>query len=320
MLVAAAEQLLQQQAADGALVQGAAQAPRARVVPYFANLGALGLVAAGRATGDMRYAAAVRRWVGWFEAHQNLDGTIFDHVRTNGLWQATGTCDSTDSYAATFLELCGALQRAAPDDVWLRARRPALERAVGAIRLTLQPSGLTMAKPGWPVCYTMDNCEVLRGLRAAADMAGALGYAVWQRELSVMAGRTGQALGWELFDEARQVYRVGVQTNGVSLKAKGAWYPFVMANLLALAELPPTPRQRELFTRLQREQAALIPAELRTAGDWDRLLWWGYAARGAGDAPLHADLVRRLRDASAQLHMVNNPAILGRLCLVLAPE
>ena len=320
LLLVATEMLLQHQATDGALTQGPVTARRARVVPYFANLGALGLVAAGRATGDARGPAAARRWVLWYEAHQNPDGAIFDYVRTNDQWQVTGACDATDAYAATFLELCAALQRAAPDAAWLRQRRPVLERAVAALRLTLQTNGLTCARPGWPVMYTMDNIEVLRGLRAGEELAGALGDAAWQRELATMAERTGQALGRELFDAARQVYRVGVQTNGASLKDKGEWYPLVMANLMAVAELPSAPRQHGLFEKLQREQAALIPSELRTPEAWDRLLWWGYAARGAGDVRLHAAIVQRLRTAAALLPTDSHPATLGRLCLVLAPD
>lgn len=320
LLGVATELLLQHQAPDGALVQGSVTARRARVVPYFANLGALGLVAAGRATGDARCPEAARRWVHWYETHQNPDGTICDYVRTNDQWQATGACDATDAYAATLLEVCAALQRAAPDAAWLRQRRPVLERAVAALRLTLQPNGLTCARPGWPVMYTMDNIEVWRGLNAGAEMAGALGDVAWQRELAERAARTGQALGRELFDEARQVYRVGVQTNGASMKDKGDWYPWVMANLMAVAELPSAPRQRGLFEKLQREHAAMMSSELRTAEAWDRLIWWGYAARGVGDARLHAAIVERLRTAAALLPTVSNPATLGRLCLVLAPD
>ncbi len=320
LLVAAAAQLLQHQASDGALVQGSLTSSRVCVVPYFANLGALGLVAAGRATGDGRYAAAARCWVTWYEAHQNPDGTIFDYVRTNGLWQSTGACDSTDSYAATYLELCSAIQHTAPDAGWLRTRRPALERAVAAIRLTRQANDLTTARPGWPVLYTMDNIEVLRGLRAAAALAGALGDAAWQRELESTAARTAQAIGRELYDETRQIYGVGVQTNGAKMKDKGEWYPFVMANLLAVAQLPPAERQCELFAKLQREYAAMMPGELRTAADWDRLIWWGYAARGVGDSKLQAEISKRLAASAAQLYVVNNPATLGRLCLVLVPN
>ena len=51
----------------------------------------------------------------------------------------------------------------------------------------------------------MHNIEVLRGLHAAAELEGALGDAAWQREVTLMTERTGEALIRELFDETRQV-------------------------------------------------------------------------------------------------------------------
>ncbi|MCX6907570.1 MAG: hypothetical protein NTY01_05950, partial [Verrucomicrobia bacterium] len=164
----AAEQILHHQTSDGAIVMGALPSKQSRLVPYFANFAARGLVAAFRETRDARWLDAAKRWAAWHEAHMNADGTIYDFNGAPGAWKPTGHYDSTDSYAATYLDLVFAIHRAAPDHEWLRSRLPSVRRAVAAIHLTLQPNGLTIAKPKWPVMYLMDNTETAARLRAAA--------------------------------------------------------------------------------------------------------------------------------------------------------
>ncbi len=66
------------------------------------------------------------------------------------------------------------------------------------------------------------------------------------------------------------------------------WYPDVMANLMAVAWLPASPRNRALFDRLRKEFGHDIPKSVGSQVDLERLIWWGWAANGAGDRTLLA--------------------------------
>jgi hypothetical protein len=104
----AAERILASQAPDGSIrvLRGAVR----MVIPYFANFAAIGLADAHRSDpGDLRYLAGADRWLDWYAAHMNADGTVFDFVVTPAdQLVSTGDFDSTDSYASTFLEALGA--------------------------------------------------------------------------------------------------------------------------------------------------------------------------------------------------------------------
>jgi hypothetical protein len=316
----AAEQILCHQASDGAIVMGALPAKRSRLVPYFANFAARGLVAAFCETRDTRWLDAAKRWAAWHEAHMNADGPIYDFDGAPGAWNPTGDYDSTDSYAATYLDLVLAIHRAAPDGEWLRSRLPSVRQAVAAIRLTLQPNGLTLAKPKWPVMYLMDNTETAAGLRAAAAIARELGEAALQRETSATAGRMEQAIARDLWDDARQAYWVGLQTNGAKINGQQKWYPHVMANLMAVGWLPPSERHRALMGRLKENFLAKMPSSVRSEDDLGRLVWWGVAARGAGDRALSAEIGAKLAGFDARVKKFANPALLGHLCRLLARD
>src|SRR5688500_3475789 len=97
----AAARILALRSADGALALGGTPGGSRRLVPYFANLAALGLVVAAWTEPDAgekrRWIDAARHWTRWYDAHRNLDGTIFDYEGTPGAWKATGKYDSTDS-------------------------------------------------------------------------------------------------------------------------------------------------------------------------------------------------------------------------------
>ena len=303
----AAAELLRHQTADGAIVMGTLPASRSHLVPYFANFAALGLAAASGETGDARYLDAARRWAAWYEAHMNPDGTICDFDGASGAWQSTGDCDSTDSYAATFLELLLAIERAAPDPAWRAAHLPAARRAVAAIRLTLQPNGLTSAKPGWEVMYLMDNVETAAGLRAAA----ALGL-----DTAGLAASMERTMTAKLWDDARQTYAVGLEGNGRLVTAAATWYPYLMANLMAVGWLPPREGHVALLGRLRQQFGAEMPVAVNTEDDLERLVWWGIAAQGAGDAALGADIAAKLHAFDAQVKTFARPDLLGHLCCI----
>jgi hypothetical protein len=334
-VVRAGEMLLAMQTRDGALPIGASEAPERRVVPYFGHLGARGLVLAYEASArDRRFLEATRRWVEWVDARRNPDGTVYDYTGREDAWKATGDYDSTDSYASTYLELIDALDRALLPDAdrrWLRTRRPFARRSVDAMLLTLQRQDLTIAKPSWPVMYTMDNVEVLRGLRAGERFLGGDGATDADRRAAARCREVGArmeaAIARRLWDDANACYLVGLQTDGGRMAGLEKWYPDVMANLMAIGWLPTgastDARNRVLYRRLVALFAdapgASIPGEARNEGEAERLAWWGFAARAAGDAVR----LTKIRSALAQAILrpgsaFTNPATLGHACRLLS--
>ncbi|HVK06512.1 MAG TPA: hypothetical protein VM490_23785 [Armatimonadaceae bacterium] len=348
---AAADRIAAMQEPGAALPMGGdGKGAATRLVPYFANLGAFGLVVAAAAAGASasdarRWRVAARRWAEWYDARRNPDGTLYDFERTapgggSAPWKPTGKYDSTDSYASTYLELVDALHRGGPDRAWLRGRYPFVRRSVDAMRLTLQKNDLTTATPTWPVMYTMDNVEVLRGLRAAVRLARAQGAASDARAWAAMADRTQAAIARHLWDEKNGWYRVGVQTDGgIMAGGLAKWYPDVMANLMAIGWFPEEAaatrpfyaRHRDLYERIvaRTEDAAGsgIPARDAALPDDERLgrlAWWGFAARAMGDRPrlaaVRGHLVHALSGPGAGRRAYDNPATLGHACRLLAGE
>ena len=316
----AANQILRHQTRDGAIVMGALPSQKSQVMPYFANFAGLGLVAAYREAHDPRYLAAAKRWADWYEAHQNSDGTINDYTGVPGAWKSTGDYDSTDSYAATYLELLLTLYRVTSDGKWLRAKFPSATQALAAIRLTLQPRGLTIAKPTYPVMYTMDNVETTRGLQAPVEICRIVNDKAVGARAAEMAYRMDVAITRDLWDASRQCYRIGVQTDGGKEEGLTKWYPDVMANLMAIGWRPRSERHRTLWIRLKTEFSAMLPTTLHSEDDLEHLCWWGWAARGAGDITLSAEIAARLRRCEAALPAVANPGLLGHICRLLARQ
>ena len=178
------------------LASGAILSTGTRISPYFGNIGAFGLVKAD--TAESR--AAALSWMKWYFAHLNLAATnvpansVFDYIYDPAAKTETptGDFDSVDSYASTALNL--AYQAYMSGDVGLRDFVKAnigTYEAIAKILTEGAPTGvripstsvdgdLTIAKPSYPIAYTMDNVEVFSGL---ADFA----------RLEKLLGRTSQA-------------------------------------------------------------------------------------------------------------------------------
>lgn len=312
----AADEILRHQTPDGALAMSHATAATNAVVPYFANGAAIGLADAYRVTRDARYLNAAQRWAGWYEAHMNADGTVYDYNGSPQAWVSTGKYDSTDSYASTYMELVAALHIARRDPAWLKARAPHLRRALAAIRLTLDPRGLTRAHPKWEWMYCMDNVEVARGLQALGAVAAAIPDAALVKEAADL--RTGilRSIDRELWNERMGGYRVGVMPNGAVSEGMAKWYPDHMANLMAVAWLPSSRRNTELYARLK--AAAAPPVTVTTLDDLDRAVWWLWASGPAGDATTRSGLEAALARIDADLLSRCTVGYPGHICRLLA--
>lgn len=147
--------------------------PPASIEPYLANYAAMGLARAGVLTGNQRYSAAAWNWLTWYADHEGSDGFVTDYAIEAGVETSTGSEDSTDAYAGTFLS---AVAAAYPTDpARLASLAAGIRGAVEAILATQQSDGLTWALPSYQVKYLMDNGEAYDGLVAAARMERALG-------------------------------------------------------------------------------------------------------------------------------------------------
>ncbi|MGA9208904.1 MAG: hypothetical protein WB347_13950 [Terriglobales bacterium] len=142
------------------------------IMPYFANLAAIGM------TKDPNRMPQVVAWMNWYINHLNwpdkwgLYGTVYDYTVSNGVAIPTGDADSTDSYAATFLSLAwNAWESGNPAArSYILGLNYQLDVIGGVIVQTQQSDGLTWAKPDYQTKYLMDNSEVYRGLRDLASL------------------------------------------------------------------------------------------------------------------------------------------------------
>ncbi len=275
----AAHLIQRQQTTDGAITMAIVGSDESAVISYFGCFAAEGLVTEYRATRDRTFLRSALAWADWYAAHQNPDGTIFDYKGHSGAWHSTAHFDSSDSYAAVYLSLLSDIFRVTGDKAWLAGLHASIVRALAGIRLTMQPSGLTLATPTYPVMYLMDNTETLGGLRSAHALAVVLGDAAESRRTQAEADRMEASIDSLLWDPSGPNYLVGIQTDGGKDRGLKDWYPDIMANLMAISWLPPSARNNELFDRMFGLFGAGIPAQVNSQDDLEKLIWWGYAAQ-----------------------------------------
>ncbi|EIP97451.1 hypothetical protein OpiT1DRAFT_01891 [Opitutaceae bacterium TAV1] len=145
-------------------------------VPYFSNIAVMGVLAAWEVRPVKEDLVLVEKWLRWYAAHQNPDGTVNDYKGTLSQYASTGDFDSTDSYASTYLQTLWRYWKATKNEAVARELLPAARKCLDAIGLTLDPrDGLTYAKPSHGVKYLMDNIEVCVGVDEGARFFEALG-------------------------------------------------------------------------------------------------------------------------------------------------
>ncbi|MGG1314587.1 hypothetical protein [Cohnella laeviribosi] len=192
-----------------------------KVIPYFTNMGLLGLLE------QPGYAPVVRNYMDWYFSHLNRTatenvpaGSVFDYVvETDKITEtATHDFDSTDSYASTFINLLRKYAEATGDTAYLLEHKEDIHLVAGAMLSTRQSDGLTWAKPAYRVKYLMDNTEVYKGLRdmewicanVFGDEAAAARYRQHKEEIW-----TGIQNG--LWSESRNAYAYAKMEDGTLL-------------------------------------------------------------------------------------------------------
>jgi hypothetical protein len=312
----AADAIRGRQLPNGAILMDPTSVSPNWLMPYYANLACLGWVQASKALGTTTYRAWIRAWLDWYAAHMNPDGTMYDYTYADGQLTSRNTYDSSDSYAATFLECVERFRRDAGGTSALRALYPAVNKAVGAILLTYQPDGLTWARPDYQVKYLMDNVEVYLGLRAAAQSARVMRdpkWSLWEK----MASQTRGAIETALWLDSQQYYAWALHPNGARETRLSEWYPDIMAQLMAIAWLPPTERHRTLYARLKAQFYAL-PPNLSTNLEVEQAVWWGMAARAVDDTPTLSEIIDRLLRLDLRRRQLYPVSLYGHLIRVLS--
>src|SRR5207302_741823 len=99
-------------------------------------------------------------WLAWYQAHQDAQGFVTDYTVVKGQAITTGSMDSTDSYAGTFLLGVREAYRQRGEITLLRGLGTGIAQAVTAIEATRRPDGrcctrtLYSRRGRWPSAWS----------------------------------------------------------------------------------------------------------------------------------------------------------------------
>lgn len=213
-----------------------------RVVPYFSSVAVIGLLKT-RTPGALPVA---ERWIDWYLAHRNVDGTVYDRwYLADGTGETTAPAglakdfqdheDASDSNAAAILMIGQDYLEAGGKRAFLLAngRKAKLEALAKVVTGLQQSNGLTWARNVYRVEYTMDNCEAYAGLHALALLeSGVYHDDRAARRYELAAERIKQGLKTTLLDQSTRLYKVAAFENGSTQASKlTTWYPDTIAQV-----------------------------------------------------------------------------------------
>lgn len=244
--------------------------------PYFANWGVYGVLLGAPPRSRSASAEIAKKWILWYTSHLNKDGTIDDYRGPAGALKATGKYDSSDAYAATFLAVCYAYHEQTGDAPLLFAHWDRIMRVAEACLLTQQKSGLTHARPDYPVAYLMDNVEVWYGLNAFQRLCRNMRKKQEQRRFAEEADRVFAAIEQWFWSPTEGHYSWALHPNGKRESGLDRWYPHQMGNLLTIALLPAEERRTALLKRLG--SIVTFPEKITKTGEAERLIYWALAS------------------------------------------
>ena len=208
------------------------------LTPYFTVIALEGLLEVPG------YESVVLDYMNWHFAHLNRTatattpiGSIDDYViLADGTERPTGDFDSTDSYGSTFINLLRRYAEFTGDYSYLIDHKEEIGLIADAMLSTLEPDGLTWAKPSYKVKYVMDNAEVVSGLRDLEWMSREIfddeaAAAEYKRLKEVVS----TAIEQELWDEPRQAYAYAKGEDGaLSFPNWTVFYPDATAQLFPI--------------------------------------------------------------------------------------
>ena len=279
-------------------------------VPYVSNFAAMALLAAHELRPNPGDVSRAERWLLWYADNQEPDGTICDREGTVASYKSNGRRDSTDSYAATFLMAVSRHRRAAREGSPPGILRAAV-KALAAIEAVTQDDGLTFAKPDYPMKYLMDNIEVYGGLIEGASFFDAAGLEKEASKARRMAARLAASLA-KFWSEKDRRFEVAIDGKGVSSGGFEKPYPHGLAQLFALAHLPPA--RPGLWK--------MVRGKFKPGDEGMPVERWLMAAAGGADPQEREELRRATREAllgfTAEGVYVDRPA-LAILALIDGP-
>jgi len=208
------------------------------LTPYFTVIALEGLLEVPG------YESVVLDYMNWHFAHLNRTatettpiGSIDDYViLADGTEKPKGDFDSTDSYASTFINLLRRYAEFTGDSQYLIDHKEEIDWIADAMLSTLEPDGLTWAKPSYKVKYVMDNAEVYSGLRDLEWMSREIfGDEAAAAEYKRLKEVVSTAIEQELWDESRQAYAFAKGEDGsLSFPNWTVFYPDATAQLFPI--------------------------------------------------------------------------------------
>jgi hypothetical protein len=292
-VAADADWILRCQLSDGAITT---QTDHHAVWPYLANFAAQGLAQASRVTGRSTYVDAAWRWLAWYAAHEDSRGFVTDYEWSGSAMVSTGSMDSTDAYAGTFLSAVRAAWLVDPDRTSLTSLHTGITRAVSAIEATVDVDGMTWAKPSWHVKYLMDLAETYAGLRSAAELATVLGDSALETRATALARQMLSGIA-TLWDTSESNYHYAKYDSGVLQRSSWSYlYPDALEQAWAAAYgVSDSARTSSLVADFVRAQprwdepaaSAAFNSGVETVGYWP-VAGWALLRAGQTDAALSA--------------------------------
>ncbi len=219
--------------------------PSASVVPYFSDTMVLGAIRADSAMGTERAKENALKYINWYISHMNtaesdicgVAGTVYDyHIfqsndgRTVELTDMemyasqypnggnTHNYDSTDSYAAMFLQILYEYAKTYDAD-FLNGKAELVQTLIDVMMSDyIYSLDLTIAKPNYPACYLMDNCEVYCGFVSAANIyTEFLNDSAKATECASRAGKVKNAILTRMWSKTDKCFLAAVSDEGVSM-------------------------------------------------------------------------------------------------------
>lgn len=287
--------LLLAQLPDGAIKEYPGPAPQA-VSPYWGNYAAIGLARAFQLTKNSAYAAATWSWLSWYQAHESpTTGYVTDYQWNGSSEASTGTMDSTDAYAGTFLAATWDAYIATGDKTRLSSLLGGIQGALKAIDSTMNPNGLTNATPTYPVADLMDQSEVYGGLVAAGQIGKVLGNRTLATAGPSQAAKL-KSTESSMWNSALSNYPWAVQSNGY--RTPSSWsnlYPDEMAQAWAVAYgLSTTTTTAPITSRVAANQS-VWSAGVQQGGYWPMA---AAALNAGGNSTLAGSTSQRLFSAA----------------------